>query len=49
MDQSELGKVDNLIEAGAASNASATVRVSELMYRFTMFKCMPHYLKQFSL
>lgn len=47
MDQSELGKVDNLIEAGAASNASATVRVSELMYRFTMFKCMPHYLKQF--
>lgn len=43
----EEGKVDNAVKASASSSVSATARVSELMYKFSMFKWMPHYLKQF--
>ena len=41
----EAGMVDNLVVQSVVPNAAALTRVSKLIYKFTCFKYMPHFLK----
>lgn len=46
MDASSMGRVDNLAYTSKISNTKASYEVSKLLYKFSLYKCAPHFMKQ---